>query len=661
MTGKTVRPYGAWRSPVTSDLIVAKTIGLREVTLAGEAVYWLELRPEENGRYVVVRREPDGALADQNPAPFNARTRVHEYGGGAYLVHPDSHEVYFSNFSDQRLYRVKAGGMPEALTPDGELRYADTVLDLGRERLICVREDHTQAGGEPQNTLVAVSLAPGAGAGVRVLASGADFYSNPRLSPDGGYLTWISWHHPNMPWDGTDLWLAPVLADGGLGPAERIAGGPAESIFQPEWSPGGTLYFASDRSGWWNLYRQLGDRVEPVCPAEAEFGVAQWVFRESTYAFASETRIVCTFAREGINHLAILDTETGALEVVETPYTHIEGIASDGRRAVFLASSPTDFAAIVALDLESRERIVVRRSSTLSLDAASIATGEPIEFPTAGGNTAHGFFYAPQSGESIGPPEERPPLMVVSHGGPTGSADNGLRVGIQFFTSRGFAVLDVNYGGSSGFGRAYRQRLDGQWGVVDVDDCVNGARYLAEHGQVDGDRLAIRGGSAGGFTTLAALTFRDVFKAGASHFGVSDLGGPGQGHPQVRVALPRTAHRAVSRASRSVPGALPDPRRRAPCLPRDLLPGPGRPGGAARAGGKDGGGAEEQETAGRLSRLSRRAARFPAGGYHQARARCRALFLFARAPLRARRSVGTGAYRKPCERRARDSIAYSLT
>jgi dipeptidyl aminopeptidase/acylaminoacyl peptidase len=397
------------------------------------------------------------------------------------------------------------------------------VLDLGRDRLICVREDHTQAGDEPENTLVAVSLAPGTGAGVRVLASGADFYSSPRLSPDGRHLTWISWDHPNMPWDGTDLWLAPMLADGGLGQAEHIAGGPAESIFQPEWSPGGTLYFVSDRNGWWNLYRRLGGRVEPVSPKEADFGVPQWVFRESTYAFVSETRMVCTFAREGISHLAILDTETGALAIIETPYTHIEGIASDGCRAVFLASSPTDFAAIVALDLASRKRIVLRHSSTLSLDPAFIATGAPIEFPTAGKNTAHGFFYAPQSGEFIGPAEERPPLMVVSHGGPTASADNGLRVGIQFFTTRGFAVLDVNYGGSSGFGRAYRQRLDGQWGIVDVDDCVNGARYLAERGWVDKDRLAIRGGSAGGFTTLAALTFRDVFKAGASHFGVSDL------------------------------------------------------------------------------------------------------------------------------------------
>ncbi len=543
MTEKTVRPYGAWRSPVTSELIVANTIGLRELMLAGESVYWLELRPEENGRYVVVRQGPDGALADETPAPFNARTRVHEYGGGAYLVHPGNHEVYFSNFSDQRLYRVKAGGLPEAITPEGELRYADAVLDRGRERLICVREDH--AGGEPQNTLVAVSLAPGAG--VRALASGADFYSSPRLSPDGRSLTWISWDHPNMPWDGTNLWLAPVLADGGLGPAEHIAGGPAESIFQPEWSPGGTLYFVSDRSGWWNLYRRFGADVEPVCPKEADFGVAQWVFRESTYSFASETRIVCTFTRDGINHLAILDTETGALEIIETPYTHLEGIASDGRRAMFLASSPIDFAAIVALDLESRERIVVRRSSTLSLDPAFIATGEPIEFPTAGGSTAHGFFYAPRSGEFIGPAEERPPLMVVGHGGPTGSADNGLRVGIQFFTTRGFAVLDVNYGGSSGFGRAYRQRLDGQWGIVDVDDCVNGARYLAERGWVDGERLAIRGGSAGGFTTLAALTFRDVFKAGASHFGVSDL-----------EALARDTHKFESRYLERLIGPYPE-------------------------------------------------------------------------------------------------------
>ncbi len=522
MTEKTVRPYGAWRSPVTSELIVAKTIGLREITPAGEAVYWLEMRPEEHGRCVVVGRTPAGALTDLNPAPFNARTRVHEYGGGAYLVDPERLEVFFSEFSDQRLYRVKAGGAPEALTPEIPLRYADVVLDRARERLICVCEDHTQTGREPYNTLVAVSLSAGADAAVRVLVSGADFYASPRLSPDGRFLAWISWHHPNMPWDGTDLWLAPVLADGGLGPAEHIAGGPAESIVQPEWSPGGILHFVSDRSGFWNLYRRIERAVEPLYPAQAEFGVPHWVFRESTYAFVSETRIVCTFSRAGIGRLALLDTESKALQVIETPYTHIASVASDGRKAVFLASSPTEFAAVVALDLGSRECSVLRRSSSLSLDAAYIAAGEPLEFPTAGG-TAHGFYYAPKNGEFAGPPGERPPLIVMSHGGPTGSTDNGLRVGIQFFTTRGFAVLDVNYGGSSGFGRAYRQRLDGRWGVVDVDDCVNGARFLAERGWVDAESLAIRGGSAGGFTTLAALTFRDVFKAGASHFGVSDL------------------------------------------------------------------------------------------------------------------------------------------
>jgi dipeptidyl aminopeptidase/acylaminoacyl peptidase len=338
-----------------------------------------------------------------------------------------------------------------------------------------------------------------------------------------------------------------VLSYGRLGLPKRIAGSANESIFQPEWSPDGRLHFISDRSGWWNLYRWQDGQVSALCPMEAEFGVAQWAFRESTYVFASAQRIICTYVRDGINHLASLDTETGTLEGIDVPYTHIDGIRTGGQRVLFLASSPSELTSIVELDLASRKHQVLRRSSTLSLDPSFVSLGEPIEFPSAGDRTAHGFFYPPTSGEFAGPPGGQPPLIVASHGGPTGSADNGLKLAIQFLTSRGFAILDVNYGGSTGYGRAYRERLNGQWGVVDVDDCVNGAVYLAALGRVDRNRIAIRGGSAGGFTTLAALTFREVFRAGASHCGVSDL-----------EALARDTHKFESRYLDRLVGPYPE-------------------------------------------------------------------------------------------------------
>jgi len=571
---KKILPYGSWPSPITSDLIAAKSIGLGEIALADNTVYWLEMRPEEQGRSVIVRRTPDGETGDLTPAPFNARTRVHEYGGGACLV--DGETVYFSNFADQRIYRVTPGAEPEAVTPEGPFRYADAIIDRSRRRLIAVREEHSNQSQEPVNTLVAVSLSD---VKVTVLTSGADFYSNPRLSPDGCWLCWLSWHHPNMPWDDTELWVAPVLKDGSLGEAQLIAGGVDESVFQPEWSPpawsrgsapiaerrspaddppiaerrssadntNATLYFISDRTGWWNLYRWREGTIEPVVSMEAEFGEPQWIFRQSTYAFASSSQIICTYLQYGISRLARIDMDSGQLEPIETPYTDIGLLQANGRQAVFLAASPTEFPSVVRLDLATRAFDVLKRSSAMPLDPGYLAVGEPVEFPTENKQTAHGFFYAPANAEFTGPPEEKPPLLVISHGGPTSAAHNGLKLAIQFFTSRGFAVLDVNYGGSTGFGRAYRERLKGQWGVVDVDDCVNGALYLADKGLVDRNRLAIRGGSAGGFTTLAALTFRGVFKAGASHYGVSDL-----------EALTRDTHKFESRYLDTLIGPYPE-------------------------------------------------------------------------------------------------------
>ncbi len=359
--------------------------------------------------------------------------------------------------------------------------------------------------------------------GGQVLVSGNNFYANPRLSPDGARLAWLTWNHPNMPWDGCELWAADVLADGTLDRAQLVAGGLDESIFQPEWSPDGVLHFVSDRTGWWNLYRWRAGSIEQLTDLPAEFGVPQWVFGMSTYAFASAERIICAYTQDGVWHLASLDTRTKALTPFDLPYTEVSNVCVGAGCAVFTAASPSQSAAIVRLDLGTGQVTVLRRSSDVAVDAGYLSTPQSIEFPTEGGLTAHGIYYPPTNRDFVAPAGERPPLLVLSHGGPTGATSTSLSLGMQYWTSRGFAVLDVNYGGSTGYGRAYRQRLDDAWGIVDVDDCVNGARYLVAQGLADERRLAIRGGSAGGYTTLAALTFRDVFRAGASHFGVSDL------------------------------------------------------------------------------------------------------------------------------------------
>ncbi|MGB7923874.1 MAG: S9 family peptidase [Pyrinomonadaceae bacterium] len=546
MAEKKVAPYGSWKSPISSDLIVSGSIGLSEIVLDGEDIYWTESRPAEEGRNVIVRREPGGRESDVTPPPFNARTRVHEYGGGAYTVADGV--VYFSNFDDQRLYRQATGAQPEPLTPESELRYADAVVDRRRNRIVCVREDHRESGREAVNTVVSIDLKSG-GEG-EVVVAGSDFYSSPRLSPDGNHLAWLAWNHPNMPWDGTELWVAGVNEDGTLHDTRRVAGGVDESIFQPEWSPEGVLYFVSDRTGWWNLYRLEGaESIVPLTEKAVEFGAAQWVFGISIYAFESEQRIICAYNEKGVWQLASLSTETLKLEAIETSYTDIYSVNAATARAVFCASAPTEPTSIVMLDLATRKLEVLRRSSNLEIDAGYLSIPEAIEFPTRDGQTAHAFFYAPKNRDYAAPDGERPPLLVISHGGPTSTATTSMKLSIQYWSSHGIGVLDVNYGGSSGYGRAYRERLNGQWGIVDIDDCVDGARSLVERGLVDNERLIIRGGSAGGYTTLAALTFRDVFKSGASYYGVSDL-----------EALTKDTHKFESRYLDSLIGPYPQER-----------------------------------------------------------------------------------------------------
>jgi dipeptidyl aminopeptidase/acylaminoacyl peptidase len=405
------------------------------------------------------------------------------------------------------------------ITPVGDFCYADFAWDAPRRRIVCVCEDHT-AGGEPRNYLVALDANGGTPAAV--LVSGRDFYAAPRLSPDGKVLAWIEWSHPDMPWDAAELRAAPMRDDGTLGEPIHIAGGNGESAIQPLWSADGVLYFVSDRGNWWHLHRFIGSRIEALTDVEAEFATPPWVFGMQNYAFASPTRIVCSFTRRGTWTLASLDTETRRLVPIDLPYSDISSVQCDGAQAVFLAGSPCEPLSVIRLDLDTGRVEALRRSTTLAIDSSYVSTPEPIEFPTAAGRTAHGLFYRPQNPDFVAPDGERPPLVVMIHGGPTSMTTTALRLNIQYYTSRGIAVLDVNYGGSTGYGRAYRERLHGQWGLVDVDDCCAGARFLAADGRVDGKRLAIRGGSAGGYTTLACLAFRKVFAAGASHYGVSD-------------------------------------------------------------------------------------------------------------------------------------------
>ncbi len=555
-----VRPYGTWVSPITSELIVSETVSLGQIVLDGNYIYWSESRPADAGRNVIVRWSPDGKTDDLTPKPFNVRTRVHEYGGGAYIVSDGT--IYFSNFADQRLYQQGPALKTQPVTREAARRYADTAVDTFRNRLICVREDHSVSEGEPVNTIVAVGL--NHEQEERVLVSGNDFYATPRVSPDGSYLAWLTWNHPNLPWDGTELWVGEIRADGSVEKPQKVAGDVNESIFQPEWSPDGVLYFISDRTEWWNLYRYRQNLVEPVCPREFEFGRPQWLFSMSTYGFESANQIICTYTSKGTWFLASLDCNTGELEEIETTYTEIWNLRTSPGQVVFCAGSPTQTPSIVRLDLENMQFQTLRLASDLKVDKGYLSIPEAIEFPTEHGKTSHAFFYAPQNCDSQPPDGERPPLLVKSHGGPTAATSTALAWEIQYWTSRGFAVLDVNYGGSSGYGRAYRQRLEGQWGIVDVDDCANGARYLAEQGRVDGERLAIRGSSAGGYTTLCALTFHNIFKAGASYYGISDL-----------EALAKETHKFEARYLDRLVGPYPERqdiyRKRSPIHFTDLL------------------------------------------------------------------------------------------
>ncbi len=558
----TVAPYGTWPSPISAEHLVERAVGLSDVDTHGgtnthggadthgQRVVWVEGRPAEAGRYVVVEQRPDGRRVDLVPSGFSARTQAHEYGGRCWAF--DGDDLICSNWEDQRLWRFPAGdGEPVPVTAPPPapraVRFADPVVTPDRRWLICVRERHGEdvvndlvavplagtSGNGPATAAAATATAAGGGLGDPVvLAGGHDFFAAPALSPDGSRLAWLSWDHPEMPWDATELWVADLRTDGAgaaIAGARLAAGRDGESVQQPRWSPGGVLHWVSDRTGWWNLYRD----GEALAPMEAEFGVPAWVFGQRTYTFLGDGTLVAAW--HGPSGSGIGAVHDGRAHPIATAYTSFRYLAAAGDAVAAVASSAREFPAVVRLGLDG-STAVLRRARDADLPDGTVSVPQRLQFPTAGGETAWALVYRPANPDVTGPEGERPPLVVMTHGGPTSQAVDDLNLAVQFWTTRGFAVADVDYRGSTGYGTAYRNRLRGSWGVCDVEDVVAAARHLAATGVVDGERCVIRGGSAGGYTTLAALAFTDAFAAGASYFGVADLG-----------ALARDTHKFESR------------------------------------------------------------------------------------------------------------------
>lgn len=521
--------YGTWPSPISAEMVASTGIEFGHVDLDGETVYWREQRPDEGGRGVVACTDGE-TTRDVTPADIDVRTLVHEYGGGDFAVHDGV--VFFVRLDDQRVYRQPVDGDPEPITPEpdsnGGLRYADFEVTADGSSLYCVREDHdAEASGADEPVTTLVRLVADGSEEPTVVASGADFYAAPRLSPDGDRLAWLTWNHPQMPWDGTELHVADVDADGTLTNGRVVMGGPEESVFQPSWRPDGTLHAVSDRIGWWNLYRREDGKWRSYRGEAAEYGIPQWVFGLATYAFLDDGRVAAVVVRDGEQSLELIQPD-GTHERVNLPYDVVGGshgaprLRSDGEWLYLVGTGP-ETPERLARWTPSQGLEVLREAGETDLDSAYISTPDHVTVPTRDENRAYAFVYPPTNPDVTPPEDELPPLVVFAHGGPTGSTHPVFNLGIQYFTSRGFAVADVNYRGSTGYGRAFREALYGEWGVTDVEDCIDVARHLADEGRVDRDRMAIRGGSAGGFVVLSALAFHDELAAGVSYYGVADL------------------------------------------------------------------------------------------------------------------------------------------
>jgi dipeptidyl aminopeptidase/acylaminoacyl peptidase len=520
-----IAPYGTWMSPVTTELVVGQTIGLSSVMVDGADVWWLESRPNEAGRSVLVRRGADGLIRDMTPPPFDVASRVHEYGGGAAWVQ-DGRAV-FSHKRDGSVWLIEGDAAPRQVAATAGCRYADFRFLPGRDAVVCVREDHRdRPPTDPRAAIVLLDLSGDPAQDGRVLVQGPDFLAAPRPSPDGRALAWFAWDHPDMPWDATRLYRAPLDGDA-LGAPALVAGGPGDSVIHPAWSPAGVLHYLSDRSGWWNIYRDDGSHV---CPLAAEIGGPHWTFGPRWFAFLPGGDIVAAVIQDGSSTAAVISGgQLRPLALGQVAQCPVPVARAGGPPALAFVCVPPDAPPAVVLAEPDADgtgwagATILRASGPAVLDPQDISLAQPFDFATPDGERAHAFWYPPANAGFAAPEGERPPLIVMSHGGPTGMTGTGFSPRIQWWTSRGFAVVDVNYRGSTGYGRAYRHRLDGAWGVVDVIDCIAAAQHLVATGAADAARLAIRGGSAGGFTTLAALTSTDVFRAGASLYGIGDL------------------------------------------------------------------------------------------------------------------------------------------
>ncbi len=535
-----VHPWGTWPSPITEQRVATGAVRVAHPQLADGILYFSETRPAEGGRSALVAVDAHGHASDVLPEPFSARSRVHEYGGVAWVA--AAGKVWFVDFGDQQLYQVEPGERPRRLTREPSLRFVEPVHDHARNRLLCVAERMAE-GREPEALLVAVDIADGR---VQVLHQGRDFYSAPRLSPDGEQLAWLCWDHPNMPWDGAALYLAALDAAGHPQHLQRLAGGDGESVFQPEFHPSGGLVFVSDRSNWWNLYYWRDGTTTALCPMEAEFGLPLWRFGMRTYAVCDNGDLLCTWTREGQWQLGRFSF-AGGLQTLSLPFTEYEGVVAEGRQAALIAASPAERPTLLRLELDgARVRSQpLRRDTGETIPARLAPAPRAIRFPSGEGH-AHALYYAPAGDRVRGPADTLPPLLVKCHGGPTGAATTALDLRLRYWTSRGYAVVDVNYRGSTGYGRRYREALYGQWGLADVEDCVNAARYLAAEGLVDSRRMVISGSSAGGYTVLCALCFTHTFAAGASYYGISDL-----------AALAQDTHKFESRYTDALVGPWP--------------------------------------------------------------------------------------------------------
>jgi len=508
------KAYGSWISPVSSSLIVEDSIQIDEIRLYEETAYWIEKRPQEKGRCVIVQHS-SGTTSDLLPETYSARSRVHEYGGASYCVTADG--IYFINDRDQQIYRLgEATGILAVTSFDGH-RFADMSYDATSQRIVCVCEDHTSTSSEPVNTLVSIDPSDGT---KTVICDGYDFYSNPKICEQDRKLAWLCWNHPNMPWDGTELWVADLAADT-LENRQKIAGSDDVSICQPQWSPDNLLTFVSDESGWWNLYRNRNDENICLYQEQAEFGLPQWVFGQSSYQYLDADTIHCSLTQDATDHLAALDLADNSLCLIETVLTSLSSIQCSKTSTWFIGASATRAPQISRRNNLNGEIDTIKTSYDITIESKYLSIGQNISFSTRHDDLVHAIYYPPCNKDYSA--DGRPPLIVLTHGGPTTRVDNAFDIRKQFWTSRGFALLDVNYSGSTGFGRAYRARLDQQWGIRDVDDCCDAALSAVESGLADPDKLFIKGGSAGGYSVLCALTFRDIFSAGASYYGIGEL------------------------------------------------------------------------------------------------------------------------------------------